>query len=78
VPPRAVDGDLDPGTTPEFARFLRVTAINALGMGFAPSMSVFVISVLGLSAGFSMTAGAIATLTMVVAAAVAGARLTSG
>ncbi|MEA2465782.1 MAG: hypothetical protein QOJ98_3529, partial [Acidobacteriota bacterium] len=78
VPPRALDGELDPGTTPEFARFLRVTAINALGMGFAPSMSVFVITVLGMSAGFSMTAGAIATLTMVVAAAVAGAHLTSG
>jgi MFS family permease len=78
VPPSATDGEIDPGLTPDFARFLRVTAINALGMGFAPSMSVFIISILGLSAGFSMTVGAIAILTMVAAAAVAGSRLTSG
>ncbi|MEO6349725.1 MAG: hypothetical protein ABIP53_03655, partial [Candidatus Limnocylindrales bacterium] len=78
VPPSAVEGEPDPSTAPDFARFLRVTAINALGMGFAPSMSVFIISVLGLSAGFSMTVGAIGILTMVVAAAVAGAHLTSG
>ena len=68
----------DPGAKPEFRAFLRVSALNALGMGFAPSMSVFIISILGLSAGFSMTVGAIGTLTMVVAAAFFGARLTRG
>ena len=52
--------------------------VNALGMGVAPSMSVFTISVVGLRAGFSMLVGAIGTLTKVGAAAFfghAGARL---
>jgi hypothetical protein len=57
---------------------MRVSAINALGMGFAPAMSVYVISVVGLSAGFSMLVGAIGTLTMVVAAAFFGGRLAHG
>ena len=78
VPPAAMGTDADSNEAPDFRRFLHVSAINALGMGFAPSMSVFIISVLGLSAGFSMTVGAIGTLTMVVAAAVAGSRLARG
>jgi len=75
VPPAAVAADGEADSAPDLRRFLRVSAINALGMGFAPSMSVFMISILGLSAGFSMTVGAIGTLTMVVAAATAGSRL---
>lgn len=78
VPPAALATETAANETPDFRRFLRVSAINALGMGFAPSMSVFMISILGLSAGFSMTVGAIGTLTMVVAAAVAGSRLARG
>ena len=78
VPPAALAAESTPQSTPEFGRFLRVSAINALGMGFAPSMSVFIISILGMSAGFSMMVGAIGTLTMVVAAAVAGSRLARG
>jgi MFS family permease len=69
---------VDPGARPEFRSFMRVSSLNALGMGFAPSMSVFIISILGLSAGFSMMVGAIGTLTMVVAAAYFGARLARG
>jgi MFS family permease len=76
VPPRAVTADAD--ASPELSRFLRVSAINALGMGFAPSMSVFMISVVGLTAGFSMMVASIGTLTQVVAAAVAGSRLARG
>jgi hypothetical protein len=52
--------------------------MNALGMGFAPSMSVFMISILGLTAGYSMMVGAIGTLTQVAAATVAGAQLGRG
>lgn len=78
VPPAALAADGQAEIAPDLGRFLRVSAINALGMGFAPSMSVFIISVLGLSAGFSMTVGAIGTLTMVVAAATAGSRLARG
>lgn len=75
VPPAAVEADGQPESTPELSRFLRVSTINALGMGFGPSMSVFIISILGLSAGFSITVGAIGTLTMVAAAAIVGDRL---
>jgi hypothetical protein len=78
VPPAAMAADSAQETAPELGRFLRVSGVNALGMGFAQSMSVFMISILGLSAGFSMTVGAIGTLTQVVAAAVAGARLGRG
>jgi hypothetical protein len=73
VPPSAATAESV--AAPEFSRFVRVSVLNALGMGFGPSMSVFIISVVGLSAGFSMVVGSISTLTMVVAAAVAGTRL---
>jgi hypothetical protein len=76
VPPRAQAAESEP--TPELNQFLRSSMINALGMGVTPALSVFIISVLGMSAGFSMTVGAIGTLTMVVAAAIYGDRLTRG
>jgi hypothetical protein len=76
VPPAAHTADSEP--TPELNSFFRSTTINALGMGITPSFSVLIISVLGLSAGFSMTAGAIGILTMVVAAAFFGDRLAHG
>jgi hypothetical protein len=76
VPAEAETTDALP--TPEFTRFLRVSATNALGMGFAPTMSVFAITVVGVSAGFSIIISSIGTLTMVVAAAVAGTRLARG
>ena len=76
VPPEAETTDALP--TPELQRFLKVSATNAFGMGFAPSMSVFAITVVGVTAGFSMIISSIGTLTMVVAAAFAGARLARG
>lgn len=76
VPPAAL-GASSP-ETPDLARFLRVSTINALGMGIAPAMSVYTISIVGLSAGFSMLLGSIGTLTMVVGAAAAGTRIAAG
>ncbi|MEP7378343.1 MAG: hypothetical protein ABI725_02145, partial [Chloroflexota bacterium] len=76
VPPRALAAESEP--TPELNQFLRSSMINALGMGVTPALSVFIISVLGMTAGFSMTVGAIGTLTMVVAAAIYGDRLARG
>ncbi len=76
VPPRALAAESEP--TPELNQFLRSSMINALGMGVTPALSVFIISVLGMTAGFSMMVGAIGTLTMVVAAAIYGDRLTRG
>ena len=76
VPPAA---EAAPSGSPrDFDRFLRVTTLNALGMGFTPALSVYAISVLGLSAGFWMLVASISTLTMVVAAAIAGSRLVRG
>ena len=76
VPPRAIAADAEP--TPELNRFMRVSTVNALGMGLAPAMSVFAISVVGLSAGFAMMLGAINALTLVAAAALSGAHLANG
>jgi MFS family permease len=76
VPPEAETADALP--TPELQRFLKVSATNAFGMGFAPSMSVYAITVVGVTAGFSMIISSIGTLTMVAAAAFAGARLARG
>lgn len=76
VPPAAQTADSEP--TPELNSFFRSTTINALGMGITPSYSVLIIAVLGLSAGFSMMAGAIGILTMVGAAAFFGDRLAHG
>jgi MFS family permease len=78
VPPAAMASDPDHQDSPDLRRFLRVSGMNALGMGFAPSMSVFMISILGLTAGYSMMVGAIGTLTQVAAATVAGAQLGRG
>ena len=78
VPPAALANVPDPQATPQLAQFVRVSTMNALGMGFAPSFSVFVISILGMSAGFSMFVGSIGTLTQVVAATIAGTRIVRG
>ena len=76
VPPRATAAPAE--TSPELSRFLRVSTINAAGMGLGPSMSVFIISVIGLSAGFSVMVSSIGTLTQVGAAVIAGTRLERG
>jgi hypothetical protein len=76
VPPRALAAESEP--TPELNLFMRSSMINALGMGVTPALSVFIISVLGYSAGFSIMVGAIGTLTMVAAAAIYGDRLSRG
>ena len=78
VPLAALASNPDYQDSPDLRRFLRVSGMNALGMGFAPSMSVFMISILGLTAGYSMMVGAIGTLTQVAAATVAGAQLGRG
>ena len=76
VPPAAQTAETEP--TPELNRFLHSSGINALGMGITPALSVFIISVLGMTAGFSMMVGAIGILSMVAAAAFYGDRLARG
>jgi hypothetical protein len=76
VPARALAGEAP--ESPEQRQFLRVTGLNALGMGITPYVSVYAMAILGLSAGFAMTLGAVSMLTMVVGAALAGAALRRG
>ena len=76
VPPAAETAATE--RAPELNRFFRSTTINAIGMGITPSFSVLMIAVLGMTAGFAIMVGAIGTLTMVVAAAFFGDRLTRG
>jgi len=76
VPKAAETTDAQP--TPELSHFLKFSALNAFGMGFSPSLSVYSITVVGVTAGFSIVISSIGTLTMVVAAAVAGGRLARG
>ncbi len=76
VPPREMAGDA-PETDAE-RQFLRVSMLNALGMGLTPYFSVYAMSVLGLSAGFALTMSAVGQMTMVVGAAVGGGILARG
>ncbi|HUG47174.1 MAG TPA: hypothetical protein VMP67_02055 [Candidatus Limnocylindria bacterium] len=76
VPPRALDGYVT--ESPEQRQFLRVSTLNALGMGITPLAAIYAMSVLGLSAGFAMTLGAVSMLTMVLGATLAGAALARG
>lgn len=76
VPPPVVDAAVP--ESPELRQLLRASATNALGMGIAPYLSVYAIAVLGLSPGFTMALGALGLLSVVAAAAVAGARLAHG
>lgn len=76
VPQRALEGEA--AESPAFGQFLRVSRLNALGMGIAPYTSVYAMAVLGLSAGFAMSMGVVSALTMVVAATVAGSMLIRG
>ncbi len=73
VPPAALEADAQTNT--ELNGFLRISVLNALGMGFAPALSVYTISVVGLTAGFSMMVGSIGTLTQVATAVLVGSRL---
>ena len=73
VPPAALGADAQTNT--ELNGFLRISVLNALGMGFAPALSVYTISVVGLTAGFSMMVGSIGTLTQVATAVLVGSRL---
>jgi hypothetical protein len=75
VPPRAMR---DAPESDAERQFLRVSALNAFGMGLTPYMSVYAMSVLGLSAGFALTLSGVGTMTMVVAAAIGGSILARG
>ncbi|MDQ3938054.1 MAG: hypothetical protein M3253_05165, partial [Chloroflexota bacterium] len=76
VPPQALSADAP--ESPEERQFLRASTLNALGMGITPYVAIYAMAILGLSAGFAMTLGAVSMLTMVIAAAIAGGRLGRG
>jgi hypothetical protein len=76
VPPRAMTADQP--ESPAERQFLKVSALNALGMGLTPMWAVYAMSVLGLSAGFALTMSAVSQLAMVIAAAIGGGLLMRG
>jgi hypothetical protein len=76
VPPRALHGPAP--ETPAERQFLRITTINAVGMGLTPFFSVYAMAVLGLSAGFTMTMSAVSLVAMIVAAAIGGSLISRG
>lgn len=60
----------------DFARFRRVAVISAFGFGVMPYTSIYVMSVLGMSAGFAIGLSAIGSAASLVAAAGVGTVLT--
>jgi MFS family permease len=64
--------------TPAERQFLRISALNAVGMGLTPYMSVYAMAVLGYSAGFALTLSAVSYLAMLAAAVVGGGMLVRG
>jgi hypothetical protein len=60
----------------DFARFRRVAVISALGFGLMPYTSIYVMSVLGLTAGFAIGLSAIGSAASLLAAVVVGTVLT--
>jgi hypothetical protein len=67
-----------PAPSPQLAPFLRSISIAAFGAGFGPYLSIYAISVLGLSASFAILLSAIASAASLVAATVVGGLLARG
>ncbi len=67
-----------PARTPETGRFIRDVAIAAFGAGFGPYLSIFSISVLGMSAGFAILLSAISAAASLAAATIVGGWLHRG
>jgi hypothetical protein len=67
-----------PAPSPQLAPFLRSISIAAFGAGFGPYLSIYAISVLGLSASFAILLAAISSAASLVAATVVGGLLARG
>jgi hypothetical protein len=67
-----------PPRSPETNRFIRAVAIAAFGAGMGPYLSIYSISVLGLSAGFAVLLSAISSAAALAAATVVGGWLNRG
>jgi len=67
-----------PAPSPQLAPFLRSISIAAFGAGFGPYLSIYAISVLGLSASFAILLAAISSAAALVSATVVGGLLARG
>jgi hypothetical protein len=67
-----------PPPAPATLRFIRTVSIAAFGAGFGPYLSIYAISVLGLTAGFAIVLSALASAASLVTAAVVGGMLGRG
>ncbi len=65
-------------TSPELRRFLRSISVAAFGAGFGPYLSIYAISVLGLSPAFAIMLSALSSAASLVAATIVGGLLSRG
>lgn len=65
-------------TSPELRRFLRSISVAAFGAGFGPYLSIYAISVLGLSPAFAIVLSALSSAASLVAATIVGGLLARG
>lgn len=65
-------------TSPELRRFLRSISVAAFGAGFGPYLSIYAISVLGLSPAFAIVLSALSSAASLVAATIVGGLLSRG
>jgi hypothetical protein len=65
-------------TSPELRRFLRSISVAAFGAGFGPYLSIYAISVLGLSPAFAIVLSALSSAASLVSATVVGGLLSRG
>jgi len=63
---------------PEFRRFIDVSAIAAFGQGLIPSLSLYALSVLGMSAGFAVALSGVAAAGALAGSLAAGSFLFGG
>lgn len=76
--PAAAGTPTRPSTSPELRRFLRSISVAAFGAGFGPYLSIYAISVLGLSPAFAIVLSALSSAASLVAATIVGGLLARG
>ncbi len=76
--PEVAAAPVGPSTSPELKRFLRLISVAAFGAGFGPYLSIYAISVLGLSPAFAIVLSALSSAASLVSATIVGGLLARG
>lgn len=67
-----------PPLAPETRSFIRIVTLAAAGAGFGPYLSIYAISILGLTAGYAILLSAVSAAASLVAATIVGGLLNRG